>query len=75
MKTQENSILKETAAKGYTHPLLLDQRSIDLGGAQKKKVTFIIKLFERFEMRYHMPYLLHLPKIPLLRIRLIPNPQ
>ena len=25
--------------------LLLDRRSIDLGGAQKKKVTFIIKFF------------------------------
>ena len=24
---------------------------------KKKKVTFIIKFFESFEMRYHIPYL------------------
>ena len=32
-------------------------------------------LFESFEMRYHMPYLLHHPQIPILWIRLKPNPQ
>ena len=34
------------------------------GVNKKKKVTSFIKLFESFEMRYHMPYLLHHPKIP-----------
>ena len=44
--------------------LLLDLRSIDIGGAQEKEGHFHYKNFESFEMRYLMPYLLHHPKIP-----------
>ena len=41
----------------------------------KRRSLPLQKLFESFEMRYHMPYLLHHPKIPLLRIGIKPNPK